>query len=97
MSKQKRRYFLTVDWCSMGNRGIFCSDEGQGFSKDNLPHTEEEMSDILGPFHLILAPRSELLTEEQVKEFNRWIPLAEYSNKFGVALRLESSGKENTK
>ena len=86
----EQAYFLTVDWCNKGKRGIFCDADGQCFRKDE-PHTEDEMFDILGAFDLILAPKSELFTIEQVKKFTRWIPLAEYSNQFGIALDLQSA------
>ena len=43
-------YFLTVEWCSDGHRGIFCHQDGIPFRKDGEPHTEEEMDGILGPF-----------------------------------------------
>jgi hypothetical protein len=84
-------YFLTVDWCKDGRRGVFCDSTGCGYRKDDAPHTELEMHEILGPFWLILAPESELLTEQQVSEFTLWTPLAEYSNQFGIARKADSS------
>lgn len=83
----EQAYFLTVDWCNKGKRGIFCNIEGHCFRKDNQPHTEDEIFGILGPFDLILSPKSELLTIEQISEFNRWIPLEEYSGAFGIAIK----------
>jgi len=47
------------------------------------------MFEILGAFDLVLAPKSELLTIEQVKKFTRWVPLAEYSYQYGIALEKE--------
>ena len=91
MSEQiEQAYFLTIDWCNKGKRGIFCNIKGQCFRKDNQPHTEDEMFIILGPFDLVLAPKSELLTIEQVSEFKWWIPLKEYSGEFGIALKSET-------
>jgi len=84
--RMKQAYFLTVDWCKKGQRGIFCDTKGNGFRKNDAAHTEDEMSAILGAFSLILAPKSELFTVEQVARFTRWIPLAEYACQFGVAL-----------
>ena len=86
----EQAYFLTVDWCSKGKRGIFCDAEGNCFRKDNEAHTRDEMSNILGVFDLILASKSELFTVEQVSKFTRWIPLAEYSHQFGIALEPQS-------
>jgi len=76
------RYFLTVDWCSLGRRGVFCDRYGKGYWKDDEPHTEREMREILGPFTPILAPQSLPYTEEDLVRC-KWYPLAEYSNEFG--------------
>lgn len=89
----EQRYFLTVDWCSKGKRGIFCSDVGKCFSKSEEPHTDEEMNYILGPFALILAPKSELFTMAQVKQYTQFLPLAEYSLEFGIALPGEGGAQ----
>ena len=83
----EQAYFMTVDWCKKGNRGIFCDTQGSCFRKDSEPHTALEMQDILGPFWLILAPESELFTIDQVAEFTLWRPLGEYSNRFGIAMK----------
>ena len=83
------RFFLTVDWCSQGKRGIFCSREGNAFPKDGQPHTEDEMWEILGAFDLVLNPQSLLYTEEEVKEFTRWYPLGEYKEQYGYAVKPE--------
>lgn len=84
----EQAYFLTVDWCNRGNRGIFCDTEGRGYHKEE-EHTKLEMQEILGVFWLILNSKSELLTEEEVAEYTYWYPLEEYSNQFGVALKSE--------
>lgn len=81
-----KRYFLTVDWCEKGNRGIFCDAEGHCFAKDVEPHTALEIQEILGPFWLILAPLSQLFTSQQTSRLSQWIPLPEYSSVFGIAL-----------
>ena len=80
------RYFLTVDWCSKGRRGVFCDSRGNPFGKD-VEHTEDEIDEILGSFSLILSPQSSLLAEEELAQYSRWVPLAEYSNFYGVALK----------
>lgn len=80
-------YFLTVEWCSNGARGIFCNNDGLGFRREESPHTALEMHEILGPFWIILSPKSEPLTEDQVAKFTYWVPLEEYSNKFGIAIK----------
>ncbi len=81
----KEKYFVTVDWCNKGKRGIFCDKQGNGFLKKKQ-HTEEEMRKILGHFWVILNPKSELFTEEKVKKYRKWIPLAEYQNEYGIAI-----------
>jgi len=83
-----RRWFLTVDWCSKGHRGIFCNTKGGSFGKDTQ-HTEDEMEEILGPFALILNPQSIELDEAGLKEYHRFIPLAEYSHQYGIACKVE--------
>lgn len=87
MADIEAAYFLTVDWCEKGHWGIMCDKNGQCFRKDEEPHTALEMQDIIGPFWIILSPRSELLTKDQVDEFTWWIPLEEYEGQFGVALK----------
>lgn len=87
-----KRWFLTVDWCSKGNRGIFCNTEGGSFGKDTQ-HTEDEMWEILGAFAMILNPQSIELDEARLKEYHRFIPLAEYSNQYGVACKVEVKTK----
>ena len=83
-------YFLTVDWCNKGYRGIFCDCDGNGYRKDE-EHTNLEMQKVLDVFWIILHPKSELLTEEEVAEYTYWYPLAEFSNRFGVAQKSERS------
>jgi len=80
------RYFITVDWCKEGRRGVFCNNTGVAYSKDTQ-HTTEEMDKILGPFWLILDPESTPFTEEELMEYKVWTPLDEYSGVFGVARR----------
>ena len=84
-----KRWFLTVDWCRKGNRGIFCNADGNSFSKETQ-HTDDEMWGILDAFSLILAPESLELSEDELKEYHLFVPLAEYSDQYGVAVRHES-------
>lgn len=86
---QPTRYFLTVDWCKKGHRGIFCSKEGQCFRKEGEPHTQSEMLTILGPFWIILDQKSEPFTQDELAKFTYFRPLAEYTNQYGIALRKE--------
>jgi hypothetical protein len=81
---EEKKYFITADWCDKGKRGIFCDRQGNGFPKETR-HSEEEMNKILGAFWLILSPKSEPYTPEELKKFTRWIPLAEYQNQYGIA------------
>ena len=83
---EQSRYFLTVDWCDKGNRGIFCRDDGTAFYKET-PHTKEDYWQILDCFSMVLSPKSELISEEELREYNQWYPLAEYSNKYGYAVK----------
>lgn len=78
-----KRWFLTVDWCRKGKRGIFTNINGNAFSKETQ-HTEDEMWDILDAFAMILNPQSLELNEGELKEYHRFYPLAEYSNQYGV-------------
>ncbi len=86
------RWFLTVDWCSKGNRGVFCSLDGKSFSQDTQ-HTEDDMWRILDAFSMILAPQSIALSEDELKEYNQFTPLAEYSHQYGVASKKKSEVK----
>ena len=80
------RYFLTVDWCGKGRRGIFSGREGGAFGQE-IRHTEEEMEEILGCFSIVLSPQSLPFSEEELKGYNKWVPLAEYSNQYGIAYK----------
>ncbi len=81
-----KRWFLTVDWCNKGNRGIFCSKNGNAFPKDS-PHTENDFWDTLDCFGVILNPESTELSEDELKQYSRFVPLSEFSNQYGVALK----------
>lgn len=89
----EEKYFVTVDRCGQGKRGIFCDRNGNGFFKE-APHTMEEMIEILGPFFLVLNPKSELFTENDLKKFTKWIPLAEYKNQYGISVELQQDEKK---
>lgn len=84
------RYFLTVDRCNKDERGIFSHESGSSFSS-KLPHSEKEMHKILGPFWIILNPKSEPFTEEELKEYCCFTPLAEYSDEYGIVRRSDES------
>lgn len=79
-------FFLTVDWCARGRRGIFAHRDGSCFRKDNAPHTESEIAEILGPFTLVLSPESVEYTEQSFPYKATWMPLAEYSGVYGIAV-----------
>lgn len=78
-----KRWFLTVDWCDKGKRGIFANINGNAFSKETR-HTKDEMWEILDAFSMILNPQSVELDEEELKQYHRFYPLAEYSNQYGI-------------
>lgn len=79
-------YFLTVDWCNRGKRGIFCSIKGMPFSKET-PHTRDEMFSILGAFDLILNPQSIQFSQKEVERYNCYQPLMEYYGQYGIAMK----------
>ncbi len=81
-----KRWFLTVDWCNKGNRGVFCSENGNAFPSDTK-HTEDDIWQILDCFSMVLSPESLELSEDDLKEYHLYTPLAEYSNQFGVACK----------
>ena len=84
----EKRYFVTLEPRRYG-RGIFTNREGIGFSRseEEGPHSEDEMYEILGLFYLVLSPRSELFSEEEVKQYRWFQSLAEYSYQYGVVLK----------
>jgi hypothetical protein len=84
----KKRWFLTVDWCSQGKRGIFCSREGEAFGQET-PHTEEEIMKILDVFFLVLSPKSVEMSFEEVMEHTYWHPLGEFVFQYGYATKPE--------
>lgn len=81
-----KRWFLTVDWCDKGKRGIFCNANGNSFSKESK-HTEDEIWEILDAFSMILNPQSIELSEDELKEYHLYTPLAEYSHQYGIACK----------
>lgn len=83
-----KKYFLTVDWCNKGKRGVFCSVEGNSFAQDE-PFTEDRIWEILDCFSLVLSPQSIELDEVELSEFNKWYPLAEFSNQYGIAVKSQ--------
>jgi len=80
-----KRWALTVDWCSKGLRGLFCSRKGEAFFQDT-PHTEQQFWEILDAFALVLDPKSVEMTAEEVRELTLWIPLGEFREMFGYAV-----------
>ncbi len=80
------RYFLTVDWCGQGKRGIFCDSQGQAIAKE-MPHDADDFWRILDAFGMVLAPQSQLLLEEEVEKHVMWTPLAEFNGVYGIAVR----------
>lgn len=95
MAEEPKVYFLTVEWCDNGRRGVFCSETGVAYRKDNEPHTDAEMMEILGLFWVILDPRSEEISRVELEEsYTRFIPLAEYSNRWGIAVKPPTEGEK---
>jgi len=87
VTEEIKTYFLTVEWCNDGRRGVFCSETGIAYRKDNNPHTDAEMMKILGPFWIILSPQSEEFSRAQLEDsYATFVPLAEYSNRYGIAV-----------
>lgn len=82
-----KRWFLTVNWCNKGKRGIFCNANGNSFSKERQ-HTEDEIWEILDAFSMILNPQSVELDETELKEYHSYQPLAEYSYQYGIAHKV---------
>ena len=86
--KTKKAFVLTVDWCNLGKRGIFCDISGKAFIK-NTEHSQTEMHEILGIFAMILSPQSIALSKEEVSHYTQWHPLAEYEHQLGIAIKVE--------
>ena len=78
-------WFLTVDWCKQGERGLFTDSNGKGFW-ESRPHTEEEMRNILFPFAMILAPQSLPFAKEDFVGVSDWHSLGEYCDNYGYAI-----------
>ena len=85
MTDSDKKFFITVDRCNQGRRGLFTDRQGRGFIKDT-PHTTEEMQETLGLFTIVLNPKSEPFTEDDLKRYTKWIPLAEYKREYGIAV-----------
>ena len=83
---EQQHFFLTVDWCNKGHRGIFCDARGKGHWLPDRPYTKAEMCEILGPFWLILDPECTAFTEAEMAKYTTWYPLDEYSGQFGIVM-----------
>lgn len=88
----RTRHFMTVEWCKNGKRGIFCDSQGEPFVRDE-PLTTEQMCEFLGPFWLILSPESTEFTIAEATAHSWWVPLAEYSDQYGIARREDGDGR----
>ena len=86
--KKDKRFFLTVEWCGNGHRGILCETGGGAFSKESQ-HSQEDIIEPLGRFWMILNPKSEQFSEEEIKEFTKFVSLAEYKHQYGIALKAK--------
>jgi hypothetical protein len=86
MPEQEVHWFLTVDRCKQGKRGVFTDNQGKGYWKDDSPHTMDEMFEILGPFVLVLSPKSLPITLEEMNQVTDWYSLGEYSDQYGYAV-----------
>ena len=96
MDCAEKRWFLTVDWCNKGRRGIFCDVNGNAYSKETQ-HMKDEMWQILGAFAVILNPKSILFSRNELKEYCLFSPLAEYSNQYGMVCKDEIEAKAQRK
>ena len=85
---EEKRWFLTVDRCNEGQRGVLCNRAGKAAGSDT-EQSQKEMQDMLGPFWLILDPVSMQLTADELAEYKFWRPLAEYSYEFGIASTVD--------
>jgi hypothetical protein len=83
----KKRWFLTVDWCNKNQRGIFANIDGSAFGKDTQ-HTEDEMWDILDAFAMILNPQSIEMSKNELSEYRKFYPLAEYQGQYGIVRKV---------
>jgi len=88
------RHFMTVEWCGNGKRGVFCDSSGRSGCCGDNPLTTDEMREALGPFWMILDPKSEEMTEEKLGKYTNWTSLEEYSNVYGIALKEDITNRE---
>lgn len=86
---EKKYYVLTVDRCHDGKRGILVSINGEKKTMNPVwkeePYTEEEITEFLGPFEMILSPIVIKMTQAEVVKHNSVVPLEEYQNQYGIA------------
>ena len=76
-------WFLTVDWCKQGKRGLFISSRGKGIWEEH-EQKQEEIFDAMDMFYLILAPESLPFVESEIVGLTgEWFPLEEYRNHWG--------------
>ena len=79
-------WYLTVERCNSGKRGVFAQSDGTVIS-DETQHTQEKMMEFLCGFGIILNPKSIELTDEEIKEYNTFYPLPEFNEHYGIVLK----------
>ena len=88
-------WVLTVDWCRMGRRGVFCSNCGD-INMSRTQHTRDEMDRYIGAFWLVLDPQSVQMTVGELKRHNQYVPLGEYSHMWGIGLTPEQCAEKES-
>jgi hypothetical protein len=90
------KYYITVSRCN-GPRGPLVSIDYDNntmtpYGTSLFEHSLDFMCGVLGLFSLVLDPKSEQLSDEEVETLTSCQPLAEYHGQFGIALRSEQVG-----
>lgn len=88
MPESEGKHFLMITF--RGHQGIFCEasgGKGNPFSKDDEPHTNEEMWEILRGYTFIFNAESVYLTKEEVAEYTSFVSLAEFGGRYGAVLK----------
>ena len=79
-------WYLTVERCNSGKRGVFAQSDGTVIS-DETQHTQEQMQNFLGGFGIILNPQSIEITDDELREYKNFYPLAEFNEHYGIVLK----------
>lgn len=94
-TSSEKKWYITVERNNSGIRGIFTDFHGVGFwrTEEEGQHTDDQMGEAVGLFWIVLDPKSVLISADELRNYNRFIPLGEFKGVYGIAVTTEQAIK----